>query len=434
MKAIPLVTIVCCVGFLVFRQASVFSINKANTALETRISEAESSPSTPVPRDQSDGSMTSAKSPGRSHAGGSASSPARAESLGELDLDEIAESLRTARSGRSPDLKAMIRLRSLLLEATPGELSDLIARAGTLDASDELKRELLGQFVDVLSEHDPRASLELALDSPYLSLDKQRGKFSNSFAKWMKKEPAAAIAWLDRALAQGTFESRSLDGESDTRREFEAAAVGALAYQDSALATERLLALPEDQRIHILNQGHRFQLNKRENAPAYARLVRDSLPEEQRAGVLGHAARNIVQQNGYEGVIEFADAINASESERSAIVRSSSLRQFERMNWEQRAPGAEDVARLRSFLQAEAPEAANRVTGEALGKSAGSRENFEAAAALLRDLHAEHPDDQLLLGFLESPGVRRSHREEATELAREIRDPVQREALLEKLR
>jgi hypothetical protein len=75
----------------------------------------------------------------------------------------------SARSGHGvPNFKAMFRMQSLVLEATPEELESLITRAGALDVPDEVKRNLIGEFVGALAESDPKKA-SISRSSPHTS-------------------------------------------------------------------------------------------------------------------------------------------------------------------------------------------------------------------------------------------------------------------------
>ncbi len=429
MKALPWITLAICVSFLVFQQASISSTTRSQRALEERIAKAESSPLGAARRNEQAAPATRSKGGGPRGATGTDLDLPR--SLAEIDLQELMEAMRRAEGREIPSLKVMMRLQSLILEAEPDELVDLIQRAEALEnVPDDMKRDLIGELVGGLAEQDPRRALEVAFASEVLDIGRNRWRFSGAFSKWVKDDPTAAIAWYDQQVASGAFESRTLDGAQDGRIQFESAAVRSLLESNPAQAQARLLALPEDQRLALFNNGLH---PSRENAAAHADLIRTTIPADAQAAVLASSARNMLEHRDYGALAAYTEEIGASAAERSAIVAETVMRKFERHGWENKPPTAEEMAEMQQFLEAQVPEQADRLTGASLARFGRKNQNFEEAYEMIDSLHRSNPNDDLLVGFLQESHARGQHRDAARELATRITDPARRNEVLQRL-
>lgn len=428
MKALPWITLAICVSFLAFQQASISSTTRSQRMLEERIAKVESSPLSPA-RDGRTASLTGSKGGGpRGATGSDADLP---QSLAEVDLKELMEAMVRAEGQEIPNLKVMMRIQSLILEAEPDELIDLIQRAEALEnVPDEMKRNLIGELIGGLAELEPKRALEAAFASNILDIGRNRWRFSGAFQKWVKSDPQAAIAWYDEQVATGAFDSRRLDGAEDGRLHFESTAIRSLLDSDPVRARERLLALPEDQRREIFNEGFP---PSRENARMHADLIRATIPADEQAAVLASTARNMLDHRDYDALVAYTEEIGASPVEHSAIVGEAVMRKFERHGWENKTPSAEDVAGMQQFLQAQVPEQADQLTGRSLARFGNNNQNFEQSFEMVDSMHRTNPNDDLLVGFLQESRVRGQYRDTARELANRISDPTRRDEVLERL-
>ena len=165
---------------------------------------------------------------------------ARKEKDKKIDWKDLAGKIGQMRNGGGmPDMRAMMRMQRLLMDLSAEELAAQLDEIAGLDIEDAARKQLQGMILGVLAEKEPK----LALERSGMQLgDENSGMYwqlSSALRKWADKEPAAAIAWLDKQIAAGKFESKSLDGKNQSLVRFEGALVGALLKTDPAAATAR---------------------------------------------------------------------------------------------------------------------------------------------------------------------------------------------------
>lgn len=194
-------------------------------------------------------------------------------------------------------------------------LDEIAALGLGANARDELESWM---FV-AIKQKDPQLLMEHYIDRINDSQSGLSWELPNSFQQWAAKDPAAATAWFDQAIAAGKFESRSLDGEIKMRLDFEARLLPALLATDPGAVNQRLAALPEDQRENVFRQGGYMHLQPG-SEKAFADLVREHVTENKRVIAFSSATRTMMlHQGGYGEVGKFLDTIEASPEERRKI-------------------------------------------------------------------------------------------------------------------
>ena len=301
--------------------------------------------------------------------------------------------------GDVADMRANIEVQRLLMELSPEELLAALDEIATMDLTDEAKRHLEITLFGALSEKDPALAVQRSSDR--LTQEGVSWQISNAFRTWAMKDPTAAAAWMDKQIADGKFESKTLDGKSEVRMRFEAGLVGALLESDPGAAAARVGSLPENERSSIFTQGMSFRV-KVGNEKAIADLIRTTVPEGERTSTLANTGGQLVHQGGYERVGNFLTSIGASKDEREAIVSRALQNKMSRLPQvpEKRVENFEES---RAWAAKEAPEALNRLTGEALGNMA-ARSKYDDAAKLAVKYHEESGNDDVMIAFLSSHG------------------------------
>ena len=377
----------------------------------------------------SEGLATGSATSGVGMADGVAAKSGREGNEDPLDWRKIGEALADAGQGGMPDLRAYMDLQARLVEMDGDDIVAALEEIAALDLPAELRQGLETMLIANLAEKDPQLALERYLDR----MGESRGmavswSLAQAFGKWLEKDPEAAGTWFDDRIAAGDFDSKSLDGRSDDRLRFESALIGKWLKSDPAAAGERLKMLPEEQRDDVLRQGGFSNLAKGSEED-FARLVRDNFPEEDRGGLLAHGMSARMQQGGYEEVSAFLDQIDATGSERKDVAKNIVVQKLQGLagSSEVRRP---DVDEMRAWLGKEAPEDADRITGEALGGL--WMDGMERRAEMVVQLSEEGGGDAVLAGFIETGQVL-SQRDLARRLAEKIRDPGERERLLERI-
>jgi hypothetical protein len=288
---------------------------------------------------------------------------------------------------------------------------------------------LRGLLVGALTEKDPQQALEHFAAGPADSEDGMHWQMGGALGQWAKKDPAAAAAWLDKQIAAGKFESKSLDGKSESRVSLERSLIAALLDSSPAAATARVKAMPEVQRGELFRSGMSYQLNKGNQEP-YATMVRETMPAGKVGGILADAASSLVRQGGdadYERVDGFIATTRASDAEKNEIVTSVMHSQIRRHGGTIKP---EDIDKARAWAAGHAPEAVDKATGEALAQSLWNGGKFEETSKLVLKYHAASDNDDTLASFLKDRNLTHSNNKAARALIDEIKDPAVREEIL----
>lgn len=352
-----------------------------------------------------------------------------------IDWKKIAAQIAEARgnNGGMGDMRAMIRLQQQLQEMSRDELASALDEVAALDLSDETRQQLEQMLVGPLCQKDPEFALNRYIDR----LSDQRGGMSwqlaNAMTIWMKKEPEKAVGWFDQQIAAGKFDSKSLDGKSQSRMQFEGMVIGTLLATDTAAAGARLKALPEDQRADVL-RNNTGNVVKEKDQLAFANLVRDQLPEKDQAEALAQQASQKAWSEGYTKITEYLDRIEATPAERAVCVEEAAESKIQQISRNKKI-AREDIDSLREWATTQSPDTLDQVTGSALATAtqASQKMEFSEAAELATQYHQASGNDDVLINFLSS-GSAYSHKEEALALAAKITDPKQREEILNRFK
>jgi hypothetical protein len=338
-------------------------------------------------------------------------------SAGAPDWKKIAQaSLQSA--GPNQDMRAMVALQTALRDFSTAELLAGIEEIRAMDLPDGVKRQLESGLISVIVERDPQLALERFADT--LRSGQPNWNLSGAIGKWSAKDPAAATAWMDARIADGTFDSRSLDGKNLPRLLFEASLIENFLASDPAAAAARLQSLPEDQRAEVFFHGGLLRLKPGQAKPT-ADLIRSHLPDKDRLPTLGKLASPLLRQGGLPRVAETLREIEASPAERAGIV-GEAARETLRSGGKTIA----DFEETRAWIAAEAPADAGRLTGHALAHITPSISFAEAAKLALQEQQASG-NDEALVAFLRNVEVISPH--EFLEVTARVTDPATRATL-----
>ncbi|HEY8962799.1 MAG TPA: hypothetical protein VIM57_11405 [Luteolibacter sp.] len=332
------------------------------------------------------------------------------------------------RRGGVHDMRTMVRFQQQLMALTPDELNAALKEIQALGLPEETRMMLESSILGQLTEKAP----EMALKSFFNERDDQRGvmgwQLSRALAAWAKKDVVAATAWFDQQIAAGAFESKSLDGKSRTRMQFEGSMLGVLLSSDPEAAARRLENLPQDQRKDVL-VGMLPDEIKEKDQTAFAKLIREQLPEKDRIEAIAQAAR-IDTPDDYSKATGYMKRIEASTAERNACIDEAADSSFSRISY-QRKITPEDVEKLRAWTGSVAPEATDRATGKALASALNGRnkQGFFELADLAEQYHQAGGGDEVIIPLLESWGARKN-KERARKLAEGVADEKRRNEFL----
>ncbi len=300
-----------------------------------------------------------------------------------------------------------------------------------------LNKEEFGLLEELLVEHlieqDPAYCLEKYEARLENESDGVGWQLSSALGMWAKKDLAAATAWFDKKIAEGKFESKSLDGQSEVRLEFEASLIGELLASNPLAAGKRIAGLPEAQRVSAMQQIYIADLEPAAQK-GYLELVRQLVPEDERDDALAQMASELLPDKNYSEMGDFLDLVKATPEERASIVKNAAGVKFEEISAE-RLVTRDDVEEFRAWGKKHSPAQVDMATGEALGEAIQEDGdfNFSKAAELALQYHKSTGKDDILVGFLNgfsSP----SRLEDAKKLAQNIADPKRREEALSHLK
>lgn len=370
---------------------------------------------------------------------GAASAKAKATGKQAKEKDRIdwkkiaAQMVEMMKSNGTGDMRTMMHLQQKLQSMSKEEMISAMDEIAALDLPDASRQMLEQMLIGPLCQKDPEFALTHFIDRLNDDQSMMGWQLSSAMKEWASKDPAKATAWFDQQIAAGKFDSKSLDGKSPSRMQFEGALIETLISTDPAAAAARLAALPQDQRAEALrnNMGNAV---KEEDQLAFAKLVREQLPEGQQAGTLAQQASQQAYGEGYTKVTAYLDRIEATPAERAVCVSEAAGSKIQQLSQNKKIT-RDDIDALREWATTQAPGTTDKVTGSAL---AGATEmynslKFSEAAELATQYHDASGNDDVLVEFL-SDGAGYRHKEEARILAEKISDPKRREKILKQLK
>jgi len=351
---------------------------------------------------------------------------------GPIDWKQLAVAFEEMNaSGGLGDRRLIDRLEQRLMTMSVDELNAALDEIVALDLPEESRHSLESRLMGRLAHLTPEAMLHRFIGR--LSDNGGNGILTNAFANWAKKDPAAATAWFDREIASGRFDTRSLDGKSSTRMEFEGTMIRVLLPTDPSAAVARLAALPPDQRDDAL-RAHplMFYFTEKEHV-TYAKMVREQLPESDQAAAIARLIASRASKLDF--VDQYLRRIEATPDERAACVEYAALEKLHRASSQAKLTRVE-VNDFREWANSQAPQSTDKATGKAFALVLAQRQgqtSFADLAALADQYRDEGAGDEILLPMLESPQALKN-KDEARALAAKLSDEKRRNEVLERLK
>lgn len=342
-----------------------------------------------------------------------------------------------AKDGSVGGMRELLEFKRRLANMTPLEMADALDEIASQDMSAYGRRRLEWEIMKKLIEQEPG----LALTRFTNHLGERYGigmALPDAFSNWAKTDPAAATAWLDKQIADGKFDRKSLDDLYDMRRVFEGMLMTRLLETDPALATQRILSLPDDQRAAVL-KSIEVRNPSAEFSTAYGKFVR-TLPADQQGecfAYVGHWMRPDLADS-FSTAERFLDSAKATPAERTAaLVAAGEMRIKHFPN----SP-AYAIERIKEYYEAKAPEQADSMVGSALAGSTQSAWSgmipFKDAARAAQQYFETSGNDDVLVAFLtrsaaaSDPKIGEDY-PLMIELAGKIQDDAQRTQILKQL-
>ncbi|MCX6878476.1 MAG: hypothetical protein NTW21_32375 [Verrucomicrobia bacterium] len=361
----------------------------------------------------------------------SAASDKTAPDQGPINWKMLAGQLEDMqRSGVNGDMRTMLRLQQRVQAMTQQELLtalDEIAALGLPAAACAMLEQML---IRPLILQDP----ELALTRFSERLKDATGlvcwQLADALREWAKKDAGKASTWFDQQIAAGNFDSKSLDGKSQSRMHFEGVLINVLLAADFPAADLRLGALPEDQRSEVMRNNLSFGSVKEDDHLAVAKLIRARVPASEQGDLFAQQASRLVQV-GYAEVTDYLSRIEATPAERTACVEHAASSKLSSNNQQ---VTREDLDAMRAWADTQAPAATGHLTGNILANATQGIHplGFAEAGELALQYGQASGNDEVLGTFLES-WTARANKEAARALAAKISDEERRAAILKNL-
>ena len=340
-----------------------------------------------------------------------------------IDWKDLAGKVTYGQGRDMQDMRAMIRMQRLLLDLSADELCVEIDEIAALDLEDNVRKQLQEMILGVLAEKDPKLAMEKFSDQLGDQESGMHWQLSSTLKKWAEKDPVGAVAWLDQQIASGKLEGKSLDGRNRSLIQFESSVMGPLLETDPAGATARINALPETQRIELLQHGSFIQVTEK-NEATYAKLVRDTLESDKVGHVLANTAGELARQGGFERVDGFIASARATNDEKKLIVTEAVQNKISPAN-----VTMEELDKARAWAAGQAPDVVDKATGEALASTLWRGGNFHKASELALKYQTSTGSDEVLASFLKSPQVQHKSADGAFSLIDKIKDPALQEEI-----
>ena len=352
----------------------------------------------------------------------------------EIDWNEAAEFIAEMQNGSGVrDNRRMRTFQSKLWEMDTEQLLAALDKIRTLQLGEEKRLTLESMLIAPLARQDPELALNRFSDRINEQQSGMNSKLANVFGQWATKDREAAIAWFDKEIASGTFDSKSLDGKSASRFIFEKSLVATILSDDPATAQARIAALPADQRRYVLH-SYDFQRLGVEKQAAYADIARSQLSEEESRQIFGIQATLIAMTGDLEEVGSYLDRIGSTGEERTETSEKAAAGNIAGKAHRSEVT-VEQIDSMREWLSTQSPNSVERITGEVLGQIANRNgpTKFPEAADMLLEYHARNGGDDLLSGFLNHT-QNQGDKEQSRRIAERISDPEMREKALGKLK
>jgi len=333
----------------------------------------------------------------------------------KIAWDKLLE-LAKSQVGDVENIRLQVAMKKQLAGMTVEEIEAEFDRIATMDFSEADRKQIEQTLAEELAERDPRWVVEHLFNR----LNVDSWNISRSYQKWVQQDPAAVLQWIDRQVATGGFDTKSLDGGTKAWVQYESGVIPTLMRTDPAAALARLKALPDDGRVAAFS--NMLPQMRPGEGKAYIEAMRSTLAAENYNGVLDAASRWILRQ-GQDQMDNLLLTTNPSKEEREVMVNAA----FQ----ERRAGGGTVVLdtatidRVRTWGAAQTPDQVERMTGSALGNAHG---DFDVRAKLALQYAEGGGGDDLLASFLDSSGMA-ANAETAATLLEHISDENRREDL-----
>ncbi len=291
------------------------------------------------------------------------SEPSHALALADL----IAFGEATATSGM-PDFKKLARFQASMEKATPDQIVQLIAEFQGKELKASIKAQMAQMLFSTLSDKDPALALAHAdiLDDEVTQLPMKAQQLSNAFGRYLKKDSVAALAWLDKQVADGKLENKSLSRSNQARIRLE------MQYQKLALLTDlpgarrRLQNLPIDERLELLSQGFEYPNDKPSQAAFLQLLEGDMVPANKRAVIISTYAQYLNEET-LANMSDFMRSAKLTRPEEDTMMRYVVTTRMRNHAWSEKttAEVINEAQKMHDWVRQHRPEDMNKLMDSA---------------------------------------------------------------------
>lgn len=288
------------------------------------------------------------------------------------------------------------------LEAMANE--ELIAELDRIDASDvssEAKDRMRNRLYHLIARRDPA----FALSHLQLRLGREDGvgfALTTALKLYAKDHPVEAEVWLERQIGEGRLQVKRLDGRNWDRDRLEGALIFARMVSSPESAAVRLMTMdPKDRMMALGSLPPRFP---KEEQIAYAKLVREVIEPQDQPKMIARVG--LVLNDDFKWVDDYLERIEATPEEKAVTYDRAATYALVNTSMGRKLTIAE-VAKAWNWMEKNAPEARDRVIGDALANawSDQSPTGFVDVAALATAINKFGNNDGVLVAFLKNKGV-----------------------------
>jgi hypothetical protein len=349
------------------------------------------------------------------------------EKSGPSGMAKFAALLRGARSGNPVQVRDLLLLDNHLRSLDVATLEAMIADARAADLSGEDREAVIDKLLEALVEKDPARAFAVieegfAGKSPR-EIQQEFSKRTGYFGNWLKHDGPQALAWLDRQIAAGLFDSRSLAGTSDVRQGYES-----LIYRITKDGS-RIAALDPLDRLPTLLSWRLRDLPVEEQI-ALAKVARTSgLKPSEVVDVMKPFLQKSMQSGDLASADAFFEQIDPTPEELPQLSEAAAGQAMVSLGKKADQLTGDEVPAIRSWLADKSSEG-DAYIGSMIGKGFSNGWDAGQIYATMERLQKDQPSDDLLYRFL-LDATQEGHKQKldpatALDFANRITDPGKR--------
>ncbi len=316
---------------------------------------------------------------------------------GPSGMAKLAAILRGAMLGNPAQVRESLLLENQWRTLDTATLEKMVADARAADLSEEDREAVIDKLLEVLVEKDPARAFAVieegfAGKTPR-EIQQQLSKRSGLFEKWIQSDGPQALAWLDRQIAAGLFDSRSLAGTSNVRQQYES-----LIYQKTKEGS-RIAALDPLDRLPTL-QSWRLRDLSLEDQIALAKVARTSgLKPSEVAEVMKPFLNKAMQSGDLSGADAFFEKIDPTPEELPRLSEAAAGSAMFALGKKADQLTGDEVPAIRNWLAEKSPEG-DAYIGSTIGKGFSNGWDAGQIYATMERLQKDQPSDDLISTFL----------------------------------